>query len=208
MDERDSQNQATRIETLIQEIIAFPESDIRVKTEELLHELLDMYGTGLMRVVEMTTHSEQAGQALLQTFAEDDLVGSLLLLHGLHPVALEERVRQAVEKLQPAVRAQKGEVALVQVAENTATLSLQITGGCQSCSASAGKLKQTIEKAIYSAAPDLDELRVEEIATDRTAKVPVKFIPLSKRKELAAQKVQSGTQAASARSQVDTAGTR
>ena len=40
---------------------------------------------------------------MLDRFSRDELVASLLMLHGLHPVDFDTRVRKAVETLQPAL---------------------------------------------------------------------------------------------------------
>jgi Fe-S cluster biogenesis protein NfuA len=177
MDERECQGQAARIEALLQEVAALPEPRVRARVEELLRALLDMYGAGLTRMVEMAGRAEVAGQALLQTFAGDELVGSLLLLHGLHPVGLEERVRQAIEKIRPSVQKQGGKLELLRVEERAVTLSLLLTGGCQGCGSSTQALKQTIENAVYGAAPELDELCFEETAMPQHAAIPVTFVP-------------------------------
>ncbi len=177
MDERECKSQAARIETLLQEVAALPEPRVRARVEELLHALLDMYGAGLTKMVEITSGTELAGQALLQAFVGDELVGSLLLLHGLHPVGLEERVRLAIERILPSVQKQGGTLELLRIEDGAITLSLQLTGGCQGCGASAQALKQTIENAIYGAAPDLDELHFEEAALSRHTAIPVTFVP-------------------------------
>lgn len=206
MDERECQNQAARIETLIQEVAAFPEPHARAKMEELLHALLEMYGVGLRRMVEMTGQAEHAGQALLEMFARDELVSSLLLLHGLHPVGLEERIHQAVEKVQPSVQKKGGTLELVRV-ENGAAF-LRLAGNCQGCGASLQALKQTVEDAMYSAVPDLDELHIEDGTEPKRVGIPVKFIPPRKAKQQASSNEPPNTQPASDKSQASVSRTR
>ena len=206
MDERECQKQAVRIEALMQEVAAFPEPRVRAKTEELLHALLDMYGAGLTRIVEMTAQADLTGQVLLQTFAGDELVGSLLLLHGLHPIQLEERVRQAIERLQPTVQKQKGTLEFIRVEGGGAFIRL--AGNCQGCGASMQALKQTVEKAIYDAAPELDQIHIEEVTADQRATVPVKFMPTRKRKEQASTNDETDTPATPDQSRTGVSRTR
>lgn len=176
MDVRERQSQAVQIEALIQEVAAFPDPQIRAKTEELLHALLDMYGAGLARLLTLVNQAEIAGQPLIETFARDELLGSLLLLHGLHPVALETRVHQALE----SVQSRGGTLELVRIENGIAYLRL--TTNSHGCTASNSALKQRIENAIYSAAPDLDEICIEEVAAHQQTAIPIRFVPPRKRK--------------------------
>lgn len=175
MDVRERQSQAARIEQLIQELAAFPDPQMHAKTEELLYALLDMYGEGLAHILEMTAQAETAGQTLIETFARDELVGSLLLLHGLHPVELETRIHLALDKIHSSMQARGVSVKLTCIEKGVA--SLWLTGNCHGCSSSVSALKQTIEAAIYSAAPDLDGIRFEEDAASQRKAIPVKFVP-------------------------------
>jgi Fe-S cluster biogenesis protein NfuA len=172
------QQRAERIEALIQEVSAFPDPQARATTEELLQTLLDMYGEGLARILELAMHTEASGQALIETFASDELIGSLLLLHGLHPLALETRIARALEEARPYLKSHGGNVELLRVEDGIAYLRLE--GSCHSCPSSTVTLKQAIEEVIYKAAPDLDGLRVEgvvEPARQAGRAMPVTFVP-------------------------------
>lgn len=179
MDERECQKQAARIEALIRDVAALPDERLRARVEDLLHGVLEVYGACLARMVEMIAQSELTGQELLHTFAGDELVRSLLLLHGLHPVGLEERLHQAVEKLRSGAQLQGGTLELVRVADGVA--ELRLSGQRQGCGASAQGLKQSIEQAIYDAAPELDEVRIEEVALPQRVGIPVRFVSPRKR---------------------------
>jgi Fe-S cluster biogenesis protein NfuA len=176
---------AARIEALIQEIAEFPDPHARATTEELVQALVDLYGEGLARMLELIARSAAQGSALIEEVARDDLVGSLLLLHGLHPVAIETRVVQALDGVRPYLKAHGGSVALVNIENGVAHLRLA-GGGCNGCSSSISVLKQALEEAIYNAAPDLDGLQIEEVS-DLPARsgVPVRFIPPRRRRDSA-----------------------
>lgn len=182
MDAEEHQSQAARIEALIQEVAAFPEPQVRTKIEALLHALLDMYGKGLKRIIEITGQAETTGQALIERFASDELLGALLLLHGLHPISLETRIRQALECIRPSVQSQGGELEFVRLEDGVATLHLT-GGGCHGCQSSQVALRQMVEEAIYNAAPDLDEIQIEGDAAPQQVGIPVKFVPPRRRKE-------------------------
>ena len=71
------------VEALLDRVEEFPEPQREITTE-LVQALLDMYGEGLSRIV-----------AACDVPVEDELVAHLLLLHGLHPVPVRERVLSA-----------------------------------------------------------------------------------------------------------------
>lgn len=67
----------------IQALIAACAADgaaAQTRAEQLVREVVDLYGAGLTRV--MATIGDPA---LADQLAADDLVGSLLLVHGIHP---------------------------------------------------------------------------------------------------------------------------
>jgi Fe-S cluster biogenesis protein NfuA/nitrite reductase/ring-hydroxylating ferredoxin subunit len=179
------QRLAGRIETLIQEVEEFTDAHTRAITGELVQSLLDMYGEGLARIFELIAQVETPDYKLIETLANDDLVGSLLLLHGLHPIDIETRIVQALDGVRPYLKSHGGNVEFVGVEDGVAYLRLE--GSCHGCPSSTMTLKLTIEEAIYKAAPDLDRLEVEGVADPprqpgRTG-VPVTFVPSRRQKD-------------------------
>src|SRR5690349_15730538 len=92
---------ADRIEALMQQLAAIPDPTAQTAAEELVRALLEMYGQGLAQRLTLIASSDATGSALISALAQDELVGALLLLHGLHPLSLEERVAQMLAELQP-----------------------------------------------------------------------------------------------------------
>jgi Fe-S cluster biogenesis protein NfuA len=136
-----------RVETLLDEVEQFPSPQREVATE-LVSALLDMYGEGLSRIV-------AAGSVPV----EDDLVAHLLLLHGLHPVAIERRVLGALDEVRPYLVAHGGGVELLGVRDGV--VHLQLEGACNGCPSSALTLKSAVEEAIMRAAPDVERIEAE-----------------------------------------------
>jgi Fe-S cluster biogenesis protein NfuA/nitrite reductase/ring-hydroxylating ferredoxin subunit len=181
-DMQEQQRRAARIETLIQEVAAFPDPGVRATTEELIQALMDMYGEGLARLLEITAQSEVSGLALIDTFARDDLLSSLFMLHGLHPLDLETRILRALDEVRPYLKSHGGNVELVRVEGSVAHLRLE--GSCHGCPSSTITLKMAIEEAIYKAAPDLDDLQVEGVtAPPPRPAIPMTFVPPRKHKD-------------------------
>ena len=179
---QEQRRQAARIETLIQEIAAFSDPHARETSEELVRALVDMYGEGLSRLLEITADSEASGLALIDTFACDDLLSSLFLLHGLHPLDIETRIMQALDEVRPYLKSHGGNVEFVRVEDSIAYLRLE--GSCHGCPGSTITLKLAIEEAIYKAAPDLNGLQVEGVTEPppRPGK-PITFVPPRRHKD-------------------------
>jgi Fe-S cluster biogenesis protein NfuA/nitrite reductase/ring-hydroxylating ferredoxin subunit len=124
--------------------------------EELVGAVVQMYGVGLERI--MAAVGDSAVRAEL---VADPVVASLLLIHDLYPVPLEERVAEALERVRPYMESHGGDVELVEVADGVAHLRLQ--GSCRSCAASSATLELAVRQALEEAAPDLVGMDVEGV---------------------------------------------
>jgi Fe-S cluster biogenesis protein NfuA len=161
--DREFRKRVGRIETLIQEIERFPDADAREHTREIVQSLLDLHGAGLERLLEHLAAAGDAGLAMIDSLARDELVESLLLLYGLHPLDVETRVRQALDRVQPYLRLHGGNVELLALAGGTVRLRLL---GSRRGSTPSLTLRRAVEEAIYGKAPDVTAIEVEEVTTD------------------------------------------
>jgi Fe-S cluster biogenesis protein NfuA/nitrite reductase/ring-hydroxylating ferredoxin subunit len=125
--------------------------DVDERGAELVQALLDLYGEGLKRIVERVD-----GRAL----AEDELVSHLLMLHDLHPVPVDSRVRDALDEVRPYLESHGGDVELLSVDEN-GLVRLRMHGSCHGCPSSTMTLKLAIEDAIQRAAPEVERIEAE-----------------------------------------------
>jgi Fe-S cluster biogenesis protein NfuA len=137
-----------QIDALLDRVETFPPEQREVATE-LVQALLDMYGEGLSRIVAACD-----GVPL-----EDELVAHLLLLHGLHPVPVRERVLGALDEVRPYLVAHGGGVELLDVVDGVVHLRLE--GACNGCPSSALTLTAAVEEAIARAAPDVESVQAE-----------------------------------------------
>lgn len=164
LDAREFQSRLQRLDGLVREVERFPDPDAQAHMRELVRALLDLHGAGLERILEHVVGMPDGGAAALDACAGDDVVGGLLLLHGLHPLDLETRVLQALEQVRPALHAHGGDVALVDVRDGV--VRLRMKGSCHGCPSSAATVKQTIEEAVFARAPDVAAVEVEGVADD------------------------------------------
>ncbi|MFH0343469.1 MAG: NifU family protein [Chromatiales bacterium] len=182
-DPRTLERDPGRIEELIRALEALSDTRAREQAKELVQVVLDLHGAGLARLIELITTTGAVGQTLLESFADDDRVGSLLLLHGLHPQDLESRVERAVEKLHPFLGTHGLRLELLQSGGELVRLKLH--GNWQDKKLSAKTLKRDIETAILDAAPDVARVEVEGLAEPQASPkevfVPVPSIPSRKR---------------------------
>jgi Fe-S cluster biogenesis protein NfuA/nitrite reductase/ring-hydroxylating ferredoxin subunit len=174
--EQELQQRIERIEGLVQAIEAWPDPAARSGATELLQATLDLHGAVLERMLDLAWEAGPAGQALIEQFAQDPLVGRLLLLHGLHPLDLETRVTQALDKVRPYLASHGGNVEMLGVDEGRVHLRLQ--GSCHGCPSSAMTLQLAIEEALQEFAPDMAGLVVEGVVEAKPAPA-AGFIPLA-----------------------------
>jgi len=135
----------------------------RERAEELVRLVVELYGTGLERVLELAHEAGALDDDLLGALAGDELVSSLLLVHGLHPYGVEERVERALDGVRPYLGSHGGDVQLLGV-DDEGVVRLQLLGSCDGCASSAVTLELAVEDAIRSAAPEIVRIDVEEAA--------------------------------------------
>jgi Fe-S cluster biogenesis protein NfuA/nitrite reductase/ring-hydroxylating ferredoxin subunit len=135
----------------------------RERAEELVRLVVELYGAGLERLLELAYDAGALDDALLESLASDELVSSLLLVHGLHPYAVEERVQRALDDVRPYLGSHGGDVELLGVSDE-GVVRLQLLGSCDGCASSAVTLELAVEDAIRAAAPEIVRIDVEEKA--------------------------------------------
>ena len=133
----------------------------RGRAEELVRQVTDLYGSGLARILEILDDRGQLDRATLDALTADELVSSLLVIHGLHPQDLETRVTAALDSVRPYLGSHGGNVELLDVTTE-GVVRLKLLGTCQGCPSSSVTLKFAVEEAIESAAPEVTAIEVVE----------------------------------------------
>lgn len=167
-----------KVEELIRKIESLSDPEARAAAVELMQSLMDFHGAGLDRLMEIVSEAGEAGYRIFDEFARDEMVGNLLLLYGLHPLPLETRVMQALDKVRPYLDSHGGNVELLGVEGGTVRLKLQ--GSCKTCPSSSLTLKLAIEEAIYQAAPDVAAIEAEGVEEQPPA-APNGFVQIGRR---------------------------
>ncbi len=99
--------------------------------------------------------------------AGDPLVSSLLLVHGLHPYGVEDRVETALEEVRPYLGSHGGDVRLVEVTDE-GVVHLEMLGSCDGCGSSAATLEDAVEGAIRTAAPEITAIELDAGAAPKS----------------------------------------
>ena len=152
-----------RIEQLLDELHATAEPAACALAQELLRLVTELYGGGLERVVVL---AREDAPELLDRLLADELVASLLLVHGLHPESVTARVEQALESVRPFLATHDGDVELLDVDEDAGAVHLRLLGSCDGCPSSAVTLRDAVERAIVEAAPEITIIDVEQTSAE------------------------------------------
>ncbi|MFD9096741.1 NifU family protein [Streptomyces collinus] len=134
--------------------------------------LTEVYGEALARVLDL------ADEDLRARLVDDELLGHLLVLHGIHPESAEHRAARAVERLRPAVRERGGDLEWAGVEGQVARVRVSTGGGgCGSGCGAGGSadVTEAVRAAVLAAAPELES--VEAVTAERRA-APA-FVPLT-----------------------------
>jgi Fe-S cluster biogenesis protein NfuA/nitrite reductase/ring-hydroxylating ferredoxin subunit len=164
---RQAQVASERVETLLGELRRSSGARTAAAAEELVGCLVELYGAGLERIVDLVGKDAEAGPRLLDQLTADPLVESLLLIHDLHPVDVDTRVQRALDRVRPYLGSHAGGVGYHGVdSEGVAHLTLE--GSCNGCPSSTVTVRLTIEQAIVEAAPEIVRVDVEGVAAAPT----------------------------------------
>jgi Fe-S cluster biogenesis protein NfuA len=159
LDAREFQARLQSLDALLREAEQLADPAARARLRQVVRAVLDLHGAGLGRLLEHVAGAGEVGRGVLDACARDEVVGGLLLLHGLHPLGLEERVRQALDGVRPYLRSHGGNVELLGIRDGI--VRLRLTGSCHHCPSSAVTVQQTVEEAIYNRAPEVTAVEVE-----------------------------------------------
>jgi Fe-S cluster biogenesis protein NfuA len=150
-----------RIEQLLDVLQAAADPGTYDRVTEVLRLVVELYGAGLAQIVHLV---EEQAPALVDVFASDELIASLLVVHGLHPQSLLQRVEAALAGVRPLLAVHAGDVELLAIDEEAGVVQLRLVGSCDGCPSSSITLQSAVERAIVEAAPEIVGLDVEQPA--------------------------------------------
>ena len=155
-------NRIQKIDGLIAQIRSGTDPRLRDAALDLMQTVMEFHSAGIDRMMEIASESGETGWRIIDDFGRDELVANMLLLHGLHPVDLESRVKEALQKVLPYLHSHGGNVELLEV--DGGVVRLRLIGSCNGCPSSSLTLKNAIKKAIAEAAPDVTSVECEGLS--------------------------------------------
>ena len=159
MEEKEFQQRIQKIESLVRKIETLADAEARASALALFQSVMDLHGAAVERMMDIVFDAGDTGREVIDKFGRDDLVGSLLLLYGLHPLDLETRVIEALNRLRPSLQSHGGNVELLEVRDGVVRVRLEKSSN--GCGSTAQALKQAVEEAVYDAAPDITGIEIE-----------------------------------------------
>ncbi|MEY9940371.1 hypothetical protein [Streptacidiphilus sp. MAP5-3] len=153
-DQHPSDATAARVEELLDRLASSSDPAAAATAEELVRALMDFYGAGLARAVELL--SGRSGSPL-DALLDDEVTAGLLVLHDLHPDDVPARVRRALRA------ADAGEWELVSLDVETGALTIRQSstdsggGGC-GCGNSADTVRVRVRAALAGFAPEVTQV--------------------------------------------------
>ena len=170
MNNSEFQLHARKVGELVERVSALPDQEARIMALELVQSIMDLHGATISRIVEQLEAAGEPGRSWLAKLASDPMICGLLVLYGIHPVPLEQRVEQAVQKLVPQLRKSGMRVRVLGITDGTLRLDLEKEARERH---SPEKIKATIEQAILEAAPEVVEIIIGGLTSSF---VPIEMI--------------------------------
>lgn len=168
-----------RIERLLEEIAETADPSIQRRVDAVVRLVTEVHGAAIERILEIAVEvADVDTQTLFARLTDDELVASLLVVHGLHPDDLTTRIERALEGVRPYLGSHGGDVELLGVDDEEGTVLLKMLGSCNGCPSSSVTLKLAVESAITEAAPEIVRIDVDGAAgepAEQPAGTPVRL---------------------------------
>ncbi len=160
--------ESAQIESLLAEIRELVPLPAWQRIEQTLRRVVALYAGGLSRAI---AHGHEAGAEtarFVELLAGDELVSSLLALHGMHPISTEQRVVRALAQCRAQLGVADDELVLTGIRDGVALVHASVTlGGAMS----ARVAETAVRRAIEGAAPEI-------LSVELTGVVEVREPPL------------------------------
>jgi Fe-S cluster biogenesis protein NfuA len=166
---RDFQKQLEWIAGLVRRIEEAADPSIRADARKLVESLMNLHGGGLERALEIISTAGDTGQTIIDRLGRDEMVSSLLVLYGIHPLDFETRVSQGIEKARTFLKLHASDLELLQ--NDAGAVRLRLTTHGHGCGSNPAVLKEAVEELIYESAPDVTALILEGAE-------PQSFVPI------------------------------
>lgn len=146
--ESEVQARAAAIDAQAQALENCADPASRAAFQDLLGSVMDLHREGLQRMFAVLAEKADANRAVLERFAGDPVIHTVLMLHDLHPFDVITRVERALDQLRPALERKHATAKLMSIEDATVSVLLEGEG------VALNSLRSHVEQALIDAAPD------------------------------------------------------
>lgn len=159
VDEARLKVESVEIEQMLGDLRTQLDLEMWAQVEGVLARLVRLYGVGLQRALEHARGNGAEGTRFDEALAADDLLGGLLVMHGLHPLSTEERVERLAAALPNRLGVPAESLVLVWLGDNRVRV----------LSALGEEADAVLRRAFENIAPELTSVDIVAFSNVRTA---------------------------------------
>jgi hypothetical protein len=152
-DDAELKAESAHIEHLLGELRELAPAPAWQRMEDVLRKIVRIYGAGLGRALAHARATGASGPAFDRCLCDDELLASLLVLHGLHPLTTAERVERALAGLRTELAV--AEDALAVTAIDDGVVHVRASGAIAAGAMSSNVAHGVIRRVIETAAPEI-----------------------------------------------------
>jgi len=153
----DPRAHAARIERLVGDVRASVGPVAWQRVEELLSRLVALYGSALGRTLRLVEEAGALDATLRERLCGDELVSSLLALHGMHPDPPLVRASAAVDRVRAQLGAGAGAIDLR--LDDAGVLGVTLAGEWR-CAVTRAAVDEALARALEEAVPELARVEI------------------------------------------------
>lgn len=157
--------ESSQIEQLLDELRTLVTAPAFQRVEAVLGKVVRMHGAGIARALAHARTAGVDGARFDELCCEDDLLASLLLLHGLHPRTPAQRIEAALVLVCQELGLPAGSLVLESLAAGAVTLRASGTlgGGAMASRVAEGIVHRVVE----SVAPEVTSIEITGLPVPR-----------------------------------------
>ncbi len=159
------QAESAQIEHLLAELRELVAMPVWQRIEDVLRRIVRLYGAGLARAIAHARTTGATTEAFDAHLCEDELVASLLVLHGLHPLTTAQRVERALAALRAELQLGDEAIAIAHLGDDAVQIAVSdtVAGGALSRGLAEGMIRRVLE----AAAPELTKIEITGLVPPR-----------------------------------------
>jgi Fe-S cluster biogenesis protein NfuA len=158
-DEARLRAESAHIERLLDELRAMVSPPAWQRIEKLLQRVVALYGAGLAHLLEHACAAGAEPGALGRLAAADELLASLLVLHGLHPLTTEQRITRALQAVRAELELADHALVLVEISAD-GVVRLEASGALGGGAMSTRVAEGIVRRALEEAAPEVTAIEL------------------------------------------------